>query len=135
MWVLTIHLLRGPASSLALIPFSNRCGTTTKFTPLQGPAYLLAYRLVCTPFRGTASSLAHRPVSGSDIICNRPSPPLADIVLSGFPFQASPQGFKTPLVGKGFHTLSKGVLFFSLTNVGLCPQQRGLTFPLLLLVF
>ena len=31
----------------------------------------------------------------------------------GFPFRASPQGFKTHLLGKGFHTLINGVSFSS----------------------
>ena len=54
---------------------------------------------------------------------------LVDIVLfglslSGFPstlgspFRASPQGFKTRLLGEGFHTLINGDLFSSPTNVG-----------------
>ena len=36
------------------------------------------------PLRGTTSSLAHRPVSNFDIICNSSGPLLADIVLFGF---------------------------------------------------
>ena len=52
----------------------------------------------CLPLWGTASSLAHRLVSGSDTICNGPGSLLADIVLFGlsllsFPFRASPQGY------------------------------------------
>ena len=35
-----------------------------------------------------------------------------------FPFRASPQGFKTRLLGEGFHTLINGGLFSSSTNVG-----------------
>ena len=42
---------------------------------------LLADTLPVTPLRGSASSLAHRPVSDSDTICNSLSTPLADIVL------------------------------------------------------
>ena len=72
----------GPASSLALVPFSNRC-ETAQSTPLQGPASLLAYRLVSTSLRGSASSLAHRPEPGSNTICNDSSPLLTDIVLFG----------------------------------------------------
>ena len=41
--------LWGPTSSLALVPFSNRCGTAPKSTPLRGPASLLAHCLVSTP--------------------------------------------------------------------------------------
>ena len=45
------------------------------------------------PFRGTARRLTHRPVSGSDTICNDLGPLLADMVffglsLSGFPLKA-----------------------------------------------
>ena len=36
-----------------------------------------------TLFRGPTSSLTHRPMSGSDIIYNNPSPPLVVIVLFG----------------------------------------------------
>ena len=79
------------------------------------------------PLRGTTSSLAHSPVFGSDTICNGSGPPLVYIVLfglslTGFPLRAFPQGFKTRLLGKGFHNLIKGVLFSFPTNVGLCPQ-------------
>ena len=73
-------------------------------------------------------------MSGSDTICNNPNPPLGDIVLfglslSGFPFRASPQDFKTRMLGEGFHTLIKGLLFSSPTNVGyhnvcLLPQME-----------
>ena len=86
--------------------------------PHLGPTSLLAPRLVSTPLRGTARRLAHRPVSGSDTICNGLDPPLADIVLFGFPFWAFPQGFKTRLVGEGFHTLINGGLFSFPSNVG-----------------
>ena len=72
----------GPASSLALIPFSNWC-ETAQSTPLQGPASLLAHHLMSTPLRDSASSLTHRPKPGSNTICNDPSPLLADIVLFG----------------------------------------------------
>ena len=82
------------------ILLSNRCGIS-QFTPL-----------------GPASSLAHCSVSGSDTICNSRNLPLTDIVFFGFPFRTSPQGFKTRLLGRGFHTLIKNVLFFSPTDVG-----------------
>ena len=36
--------LQGPASSLALIPFSNRCGTLTKFAPFWDLVSLLAHK-------------------------------------------------------------------------------------------
>ena len=57
-------------------------------------------------------------MSSSDTICNDSDPPLADIVLSSFPFRASPQGFKAHLLGEGFYTLINGVLFSSPTNMG-----------------
>ena len=81
---------------------------------LQGPTSLLAHRLVDTPLWGSASSLAHRPVSGFDTICNGPSPRLEDIVLFGLLLKV----FKTRLVGRGFHTLTKNASFSSPTNVG-----------------
>ena len=49
MWNLTIHPLQGSTSSLALVPFSNRCGTPTKSTSLQGPTSLLAPPCVYPP--------------------------------------------------------------------------------------
>jgi len=64
--------------------------------------------------RRTARRLAHRLVTGSDTICNDPDSPLADIVL----FRAFPQGFKTHLLGEGFHTLINDDLFSSPTNMG-----------------
>ena len=85
--------LRGPTSSLALFPSSNRCGTAPKSTPLWAPASLLAHRLVSTPLRGTARRLAHRPMSGSDTICNGPDPPLADNVLFGLSLSGFPSKF------------------------------------------
>ena len=87
---------RGPASSLTLVLLSNWCGISQS-----------------TLLLGSASSLAHRPVSDSHTICNRPSLPRVDIVL----FRFSPQSFKTCLLGRGFHTLIKNDLFHSPTNV------------------
>ena len=152
MWDLTIHPFQGPAFSLTLVPFSNRCGTLTKSTPL-GPSILngtlprvyplreiasllvhcpistpgntlLTHYPVSTPLRnslladtslsvcplsenrlltntslsvcpflGTTSSLAHRLLSGSDTICNDPSPLLVDIVLFGFSRSSFPSRF------------------------------------------
>ena len=119
MWDITIHPLpSGPRSLLALIPFFHRCGTTTKSTSFR--VSVLTGTLPCVyPLWGIARRLTHRPVTGSDIICNDPNPPLAHIVLFVIFFWASPQGFKTYLVGEGFHTLVKtGDLFSSPTNVG-----------------
>ena len=102
-WDLTIHSLSG-CSVLA--------GT---HTPLQlmgppNPPPLRPSVLADTPpgvhyLRGSAFSLAHRPMFGFDIICNSPSPLLADIVLFGLP-------------PRGFHVLIKNVLFPSSTDVG-----------------
>ena len=63
---------------------------------------------------GPARTLEYRPGSGSNTICNSQSPPLADIVLCGL----SPQGFKTCLIGRGFHTLIRNASFSSPTNMG-----------------
>ena len=105
MWDLITHLLQGPASSFALVPFSHRFGTLTKSTPLRGIASLLAHHLMFTHLRGSASLLAHRPVSGSNIICNSLSPPLVDIVLFELSLSSFPSRFKARLLGRGFHTL------------------------------
>ena len=59
-----------------------------------------------------ASLMAHRSVSGSDTICNNPSPPLGDIVLFGLSLSG------LHLLGRGFYTLIKNVSFSSPTNVG-----------------
>ena len=119
----------------------SQCGTLQS-TPPSGPSVLTgtlsflqsmwdchqihpfgAQRLTSTPPRvyplqKTTRRLAHRLVSGSDTICNGSDPPLANIVLFGLPFRASPQGFKTRLLGEGFNTLINGILFSSPTNVG-----------------
>ena len=52
----------GPASSQTLVPFSNRYGTPQIY-PLRDPVSLLGHRLVSTPFRDSAFSLTHHPVS------------------------------------------------------------------------
>ena len=86
---------------------------------LQGPVSLLAHHLVSTPLRDSVSSLAHRPVYGSNIICNGRRPLLADIVLFWvFPFRLPHKVFKTRLLRRGFHTLIKNVSFPSPTDVG-----------------
>ena len=56
------------------------------------------------PLWGRVRRLAHRPVSGSNTICNCPNPLLANVALFGF----SASGFKSRLLGEGFHTLIKG---------------------------
>jgi len=105
--------LRGTTSSLALVPFFNRCGTPqstpfgtkrpcwhTASCPSSFRAQPLHQHIASCPlpsklsllarisprvhsFRGSASSLVHHPVSGSYTICNSPSPPLSDIVFFG----------------------------------------------------
>ena len=46
-----------------------------------------------SPLWGLTSSLTHRPVSGSDIICIGPNPLLADIILFGFSLSGFPSTF------------------------------------------
>ena len=102
--------LQGSAFSLTLVPFSNRCGIPPNPPPSR-PASLLAHCLVSTPIREQTPhwhivwSLALIPFVTAQAYCYQ--------ILSslGFPFQASPQGFKTRLLGKG-------VSFSSSSNVG-----------------
>ena len=69
MWDMTIHPLRGPTFSLTLIAFFNQCGLPPNPPPL-GPSVLTGTPPRVYPFWGIARSLTHRPVSGSDTICN-----------------------------------------------------------------
>ena len=66
MWDLTIYPLRGPASSLALIPFSNRCGTPNP--PPLGPTSLLLHCLMSIPFGA-------QPPCDGDLTIHLPSRP------------------------------------------------------------
>ena len=109
-WNLTIHPLSGP-SVLVDTRSLLQSMWDPSIHPLQSPTSLLAHRLVSTPF--SASSLAHRPMSSFDTICNGPSLPLADIVLFGLPLKV----FKMCLLGRGFHTLIKNASFSSQTDV------------------
>ena len=68
-----------PTSSLTLIPFSNQFGTTPKSTP-WGPLFLLAHCLVSTPFGEQLPRWHIAQYLGSYTICNGPDPPLANIV-------------------------------------------------------
>ena len=85
--------------------------------PIWGSTSLLAYCLVLTPLRGSASLLTHRPMCGSDIIYNSLSPPLANIVLFGLSFLCFPSRFSKRL-GNDFHTLIKNASFSSPIEVG-----------------
>ena len=117
MWDNTIHPPSGPSVLAGTLSFLQSMWDRPQIHPLWDPTSFLAHRLVSTPLRRTAKRLTHRPVSGFDTICNDPDPPLVDISL-GFPFRASPQGFKTRLLGESFRTLINGDLFSSPTNVG-----------------
>ena len=86
-------------------------------SPPFGASVLTGTPSRVNPLRGTTSRLAHRPMSSSDTICNGPDPPTSRYCpLWAFPF-GLPQGFKTRLLGEGFHTLIHGGLFSSPTKV------------------
>ena len=70
------------------------------------------------PPRGQAFSLAHGPVPSYDTICNNLST-LLHIVLFELSLLTFPQGSKTCLLGRVFHTLIKNILFLSPTNRGI----------------
>ena len=114
-WDITIYPPSEPNVLAGTHSFFQSMWDPPKSTSLWGLVSLLAHRLVSTPLRRTARRLVHRPVSGSDTICNDSAPPLADIVLFRLFFRASPQCFKTRLLGKGFHT---GILFSSPNQCG-----------------
>ena len=118
MWDLTIHPPSGPSVLAGTRSFLQSMWDPHQIHPLRGPTSLLAHHLVSTPLWGTASSLTHHPVSGSDTNCNDSGPQLADIVLFGLPLKV----FKTCLLGRGFHTLKRvfrsPLSFSSPTNVG-----------------
>ena len=70
--------------------------------------------------QGPTSSLAHRPVSCSDTICNDPFPPLTNIVcFSPIMYRRPLHGFETCLLGRNFHTHIRNVSFSSSTEVHL----------------
>ena len=100
MWDITIHPPSGPSVLTGTLSFLRSMWDCPQIHP--------------PPHLGPVSLLAHRSVFGSDTIYNTPDPPLADIVLFGL----SLLGFKTRLLGEGFHTLINGDLFSSPTNVG-----------------
>ena len=105
---LTIHSLEGPASSLVHYPMSasNIIYNTSSSWLANIFLFVLSllgfqsmrsfHTLVRNSFPsstdvrshnpppwGPTSSLAYRPMSGSDTICNSPSPPIANIVIFG----------------------------------------------------
>ena len=107
-----------PAGTRSFLQWTwNLC----QILPLLGPASLLAHCLVSTPFGEqpphwhVARCLALIPFVTAQAQTHRQQ------ILSSlsFPFRASPQDFKTRLLGKGFHTLIKSVSFSSSINVGL----------------
>ena len=81
-WDLTIHPPLGRSVPVGTRSLLQQMWDLPNPPPL-GPASLLAHRLVSTPLRVSASSLAHCLVSSSNTICNDPSSPLADIVIFG----------------------------------------------------
>ena len=113
MWDFTIHPPQGSSVFAGTRSFLHSMWDPHQIHPPSGPSVLTGTPLRVYPLQGTASSLAHCPVSGSETICNGPSPPLADIVLFGLPLKV----FNTRLLGRGFHTLIQGVSFSSPTDV------------------
>ena len=89
-----------PSVSLALVPSSNRCGTPQ--STLLRLSVLVGTPPCVHPLQNSASLLIHRPVSGSNIICNSLNSPNTDIVLSGISLEI----FKTRLLGICFHTVN-----------------------------
>ena len=86
MWDLTIYLPSVLWVLVALVPFPN--------PPPFGAQHPCWHIASCQPpVWGLASLLAHRPVSGSDTICNGPNSPLADIVLFGSSLSGFPSRF------------------------------------------
>ena len=115
-WDITIYPPSGPSVLAGTLSFLQSMWDRPQIHPSLGPASLLAHRLVSTPFWGTVGRLTHRlaliPFVTTQIHRQQ--------ILSslGFPFRASPQGFKTRLLGEGFHTLINGGVFSSPTNIG-----------------
>ena len=113
MWDITIHPPSGPSVLVGTLSFLQSMWDRPQIHPPLGPSVLTGTLPRVYPLRGTARRLAPRPVSGSETICNGLDPPLTDIVLFGLSFRASPQSFKTRLLGEGFHTLINSGLFSS----------------------
>ena len=104
----TCLLRRGFHTLIKGVLFSSTTNVGSHNPPPFGAKCPCWHTASCPPLQGPASSLTHHPVSGSNIICNDPSPPLADIVL----FAPSLSGFPSRLMcllKRDFHTLVKGV--------------------------
>ena len=112
MWDLTIHPLSGPSilvdtCSLLQSMWDPPNPPPTESSVLAGTAPHVH------PLRNSASSLAHRPVSGSNTITPFECP------LWVFSFGLPLKVFKTHLLERGFHNLIKNVSFSSPTDVDL----------------
>ena len=108
----------GPSVLAGTFSFLQSMWDRPQIHPPLEPSVLTGTSPRVYPLWGTTRRLAHRPVSGSDTICNGSIHPYQILSSLGFPFRASPQGFKARLLGEGFHTLINGDLFSSPTNVG-----------------
>ena len=90
--------------------------------PHSRPSVLVGTPSHVHPLRGSASLLAHCPVSDFDTIYNGLSPPLTDIVLFRFSLSDFLSWFfKARLLRRGFHILKNGVSFSSPIDVGSHP--------------
>ena len=74
-------------------PFPINMGSSNPIHPPLEPNILTGTQSYVHPLWGSTSSLTHRPVSGSDIICNSPSSLLTDIVLFEFSLLSFPSRF------------------------------------------
>ena len=110
-----VYPLRGTARRLAICSPPQSMWDITIYPP-SGPSVLTGTSPHVYPIWGTARRLAHRPVSGSNAICNDPHPQLTNSLWALF--WASPQGFRTRLLGEGFHTLINYGCSPPPTNVG-----------------
>ena len=116
MWDITIHLHSRPNVLAGTHSFFRLMWNPHQIHLLRGPASLLAHRLMFTPFKENPPRW-HIVRCLADTICNGPGPPLAILFSLSFLFRAFPQNFKTRVLGKGFHTLIKGVSFSFPTKV------------------
>ena len=109
----------GPSILAGTLSFLQLMWDRPQIYPLWGPASILTHRLMSTHLRGTARRLTHRPVYGSDTICNAPDPPLANIVLfglflPGFPISTASRRILKPCPKRTIFARSRsGLLQFS----------------------